>query len=152
MNHWCGTGNVSTEVVMRYTSTGKAVANFDIALNSYRKDSSATFIKVTVWDKLAEACEKNIFKGDKVAVEGRIQSDTYSSKKYPDLRLNSYHIEAYSVEFDPRNMGKKQVIEQDNMQEVPAAGTSGENQAGNEFGKEVSGASGQSNYEEDIPF
>lgn len=151
MNHWCGTGNVATDLVMRYTASGKAVANFDIALNSYKKDIPATFIRVTVWDKLAEACGNNIFKGDKIVVEGRIQSNTYSSKKYPDLRLNSYYIEAHSIEFDPRNMVKKQGNVKENMQEK-TLDVQKDNQAANEFGTEVIEGSSQSNYEEDIPF
>lgn len=32
MNHWCGSGNVSTEVQIRYTTSGTPVARFNLAI------------------------------------------------------------------------------------------------------------------------
>ena len=79
MNHWCGSGNVSTDVQIRYTTSGTPVAKFNLAIrDTFKKDAATTFIQVNVWDKLAEACVNNVYTGDKIVVE-----------------------------FDPRNIGKK---------------------------------------------
>ncbi len=142
MNHWCGTGNVSNNIQMRYTTNGKAVANFDVAINSRQKDTPAVFLKITVWEKLAEACAKNILKGDKIVIEGKIKSHTYQSVKYPELRITDHYIEAYSIEFDPRNVSKKNSGKTDSLDN--------ENVSTNEFIPETEAA--RQNYEEDIPF
>lgn len=108
MNHWCGSGNVSTDVQIRYTTTGTPVAKFNLAIrDTFKKDAATTFIQVNVWDKLAEACVNNVYTGDKIVVEGKLKSTTYDSKKYPGAKITQHYIEAYHVEFDPRNIGKK---------------------------------------------
>lgn len=108
MNHWCGSGNVSTDVQIRYTTSGTPVAKFNLAIrDTFKKDAATTFIQVNVWDKLAEACVNNVYTGDKIVVEGKLKSTTYDSKKYPGAKITQHYIEAYHVEFDPRNIGKK---------------------------------------------
>ena len=74
MNHWCGSGNVSTDVQIRYTTTGTPVAKFNLAIrDTFKKDAATTFIQVNVWDKLAEACVNNVYTGDKIVVEGKLK-------------------------------------------------------------------------------
>lgn len=49
MNHWCGSGNVSTDVQIRYTTSGTPVAKFNLAIrDTFKKDAATTFIQVNV--------------------------------------------------------------------------------------------------------
>lgn len=55
------TGNTTREPALRFTSNGTAVVNFDVAVNSRRKDAAGNwvdgetaFYPVTVWGEQAE--------------------------------------------------------------------------------------------------
>ncbi len=74
-------GRVVAPPELRYTPTGKAVANFDIAVNRRaklgEKSSEADFIPVVVWEKLAEICSEYLTKGKMVCIQGALRARTY---------------------------------------------------------------------------
>jgi len=81
MNKWIGHGRLAKDVEMRYTSTGKAVASFTIAVNSgYGNDAKTEFIPCIAWEKTAQIIGDNLAKGSEVLVEGRIQIRSYDAK------------------------------------------------------------------------
>lgn len=86
MNKVILSGRLTKHPEIRYTTTGKAVASFTLAVNRKGKDQPADFIPCIVWDKLAEVCDKYLDKGSKILIEGRIQVRSYQaqdgSKRY----------------------------------------------------------------------
>ena len=89
MNKVILSGRLVRDPELRYTQTGKAVANFTLAVNrrfSHNQEQTADFIPIVVWDKLAEVCGNNLVKGSQVLIEGRIQIRSYDaqdgSKRY----------------------------------------------------------------------
>jgi single-strand DNA-binding protein len=64
---------------MKYTPSGKAVANLGLAVNrSYtdangQKAEDTCFVDVVAWDRLAEVCRDYLSKGKPVFIEGRLQ-------------------------------------------------------------------------------
>ncbi len=85
-------GNLTRDPELRYTSNGTAVVSFGIATNrSYTPANSneavenVEFHNIVAWAKLAELCDKLLNKGDKVYLEGRLQTrdweDEQSGKK-----------------------------------------------------------------------
>lgn len=79
------TGRVSSDITVRYTKKGTAVANFDIATQrSFTKDKDGKypvdFHHVVVWNKLAETCQKNLIKGRRIGVRGALGNNTYTDK------------------------------------------------------------------------
>lgn len=94
-------GNLTSDIEMRYTQTGKAVANFTIAVNRPFKNAQgeydADFIPIVVWDKLAENCANFLKKGSRVGVSGRIQVRTYDDKQ--GIRRYITEIIANEVKF-----------------------------------------------------
>jgi single-strand DNA-binding protein len=74
-------GNLGRDPEMRYTPSGQAVTNFNVATN--RKYSTSddnqveetTWFRVSTWGKTAEACNQYLKKGSKVLVEGRLKPD-----------------------------------------------------------------------------
>jgi single-strand DNA-binding protein len=93
-------GRVSRPPEKRFTPNGNiAVTEFSIAVQSPpRADgtSETSFVKVITWRDLAERCEKEIKKGDLVAVEGRLQIDNYTNQEGQKKR--QAEIEAQNVE------------------------------------------------------
>jgi len=74
-------GNVGRDPEMRYTPSGQAVTNFNLATNREYTGSDGNKVKETVWfrisawGKTAEICNQYLHKGSKVLVEGRLVPD-----------------------------------------------------------------------------
>jgi single-strand DNA-binding protein len=80
-------GNLGKDVEVRYTQSGKAVATFSVATSDRRgggegqeREEKTEWHNVVVWDKLAELCGRLIGKGNKVYVEGRLQTREYKDR------------------------------------------------------------------------
>ena len=77
MNHWVGIGRLVRDPEVRYTQSGKACANFTLAIDRRRSTDDkqqADFIQCVAWEKTAEIISQYVTKGQKIAVEGRIQT------------------------------------------------------------------------------
>ena len=73
-------GNVGRDPELRYTPDGTPTTKFTVAVNRVwntpdgeRKEETEWFNVVT-WRKLAETCSNYVYKGQKVYVEGRLQT------------------------------------------------------------------------------
>ena len=80
-------GNLTRDPDLRVTPTGKSVASFDIAINSFHKDKSGNkveetvFIPITVWAKQADVCAEYLKKGHPVLIGGRIRQERWVNKE-----------------------------------------------------------------------
>ena len=69
-------GNLGRDPEMRYTPSGQAVTNFNVATNRQYTASDGSQVKETIWfrvsswGKQAETCNQFLKKGSKVLVEG----------------------------------------------------------------------------------
>ena len=99
-------GNLGGDPILRYTDTGKAVAHFNIAVNSYsNQEDQTTWYKITVWENLAENANRYLNRGDKVLVRGRLSTEHYtneaSGENHCNLALNVRRIEYLSSKKEP---------------------------------------------------
>lgn len=103
MNKVILVGNMTRDPEVRYTTTGKAVATFSIAVNSGFGDNKRTdFVPIVTWDKLAEVCGNNLTKGRRILVEGRLQLREYESKEGEKRKVAE--VVAQNIEFlSPRD-------------------------------------------------
>lgn len=91
-------GRLTRDPELRKTKTDKSVCNFTIAINNpYTKsDEDTQFVKVTVWNGLAESAKKNLNKGRLVLVEGEIELSEYQSpetqEKYSDIVITANNV------------------------------------------------------------
>jgi single-strand DNA-binding protein len=75
-------GNLTRDPELRYTPTGTAVCNMDIAVNSTsgygetRKEETL-FIRVVSFNKQAENCGQYLKKGNPVLVDGRLRISSW---------------------------------------------------------------------------
>ena len=70
-------GNLGRDPEVKYTPSGKAVANFSVAINDGTQDNPHTsWVNVTAWDKTAERMA-TMQKGACVAVFGRIKEESW---------------------------------------------------------------------------
>lgn len=82
MNKWMGMGRLTKEPDVRYNGEGAAVARFTLAIDRrYNKEEQkADFISCVAFNKKAEFAERYLHQGTKIAVEGRIQTGSYTNK------------------------------------------------------------------------
>lgn len=95
-------GNLGGDPELRYTPSGQAVANFNIATNErVQKDGNwedrTEWHRVVVWGKLAERCNEFLKKGSSVFLEGKIQTRKWQDREGGDRYTTE--IVAFSVQF-----------------------------------------------------
>ena len=77
-------GRLTRDPELSYTpNTQTAIAHFSIAVDRPRRngeDAGADFIRITVFGKQAETCDRYLNKGRQVAVSGRIQTGSYKNR------------------------------------------------------------------------
>ncbi|MBI4793792.1 MAG: single-stranded DNA-binding protein [Deltaproteobacteria bacterium] len=79
-------GNLGSDPEVRYTQSGTAVANFNVATTEKWKGKDGQMQEQTEWhrvvafDRLAEICGEYLSKGSKVYIEGRIQTRSWNDK------------------------------------------------------------------------
>ena len=79
-------GNLARDPEVRYTRSGRAVATFTVAASNTYIDSATNetkeqtaFVNCVAWGKLGEAVG-NYRKGNRLFVEGRIQTRSYETQ------------------------------------------------------------------------
>jgi len=86
-------GRLGSDPEVRYTPSGVAVANFNIATSEEWKDKDSgekkertEWHRIVVWRRLGEICGEYLSKGRQVYVEGRLQTrdweDRDGNKRY----------------------------------------------------------------------
>lgn len=80
LNHITVYGRFTKDPEVRYTSNGKAVASFTVAVDRDGKDTGTDFINCVSWAEQAEFVKKYFFKGSACVVTGRLQIRNYEDK------------------------------------------------------------------------
>ena len=75
-------GRLTKDVELRYTQTNNtAVASFCLAVNrkfvKNGEERQADFFNIIAWNKLAENISKYLFKGNQVAISGRLETRSW---------------------------------------------------------------------------
>lgn len=84
INHVTLLGNLTRDVELKYTQNNSAVCKFGLATNRSYKDKTTgewkelpQFHNVVFWGKQAEKLSQFVKKGDKLYLEGRIETSTW---------------------------------------------------------------------------
>ena len=85
-NHITVSGNVTRDPELRYTTSGRGVAGFGVAVsrrwqqnNEWQEETS--FFNVTAWSDLGENVAASVTKGVRVTVVGRLEQRKYTDKE-----------------------------------------------------------------------
>lgn len=94
-------GRLTRDPELSYTPSNQtAVCHFSIAVDRPRRngeDQGADFIRITVWGRQAETCDRYLSKGRQVAVLGRIQTGSYKNRE--GVTVYTTDVVADRVEF-----------------------------------------------------
>ena len=124
-------GRLGSDPEVRYTPSGVAVANFNIATSEEWKDKDSgekkertEWHRIVAWRRLGEICGEYLSKGKQVYVEGRLQTrdweDRDGNKRY------TTEIVATDVQFlgarDSSESAKPRSTSSTDYQGMPAQG------------------------------
>ena len=97
-------GRLGADPELKYTSTGTAVARFNVATseqwtdkNSGEKQERTEWHRVVVWAKLAELCGQYLKKGRQIYIEGQLQTRSWDDKE--GKKRYTTEVRAQTVQF-----------------------------------------------------
>ena len=93
-------GRLTRDPEIRYTDGGASIARFSLAVDRRFKQENgadADFINIVAFGKTAEFIEKYFHKGMKIALNGRIQTGSYTDKD--GKKVYTTDVVAENVEF-----------------------------------------------------
>ncbi|HLB03609.1 MAG TPA: single-stranded DNA-binding protein [Gaiellaceae bacterium] len=95
MNNVMLIGNLATDVELKEVGEDKRVASFTLAVDRPGSEQ-ADFVRVAAWNKQADACNRFLAKGKRVAVDGRLRSRSWEED---GKKRSAIEVVAASVEF-----------------------------------------------------
>lgn len=101
MNKVWITGNLGADPELRYTQSGTAVVNLNLAVRrdfkNQQGERETDWVSVVAWKGLAETMANHLKKGSKIGVTGRIQVRSYDDKE--GNKRKAFEIVADGMEF-----------------------------------------------------
>jgi single-strand DNA-binding protein len=122
-------GRLTRDCQLAYTTSGKPVVKFSIAVNEKRRSGDdwvdeANFFDVVLWGKQGEALNQYLVKGKQVAIEGRLRQDRWEQD---GQNRSKVVIEASSIQLlGGRETGNPAAFPQPESGPLPAHESSGE--------------------------
>lgn len=97
-------GRMTRDPELKYTSSGKAYANFTLAVQKTREE--AEFIDCVAWEKTAENIAEYFGKGNRILIQGRLSVNSYEQngekRKFTRVLANTFEF------IDSKNSGNSQ--------------------------------------------
>jgi single-strand DNA-binding protein len=121
-------GNLGRDPELRYTPSGQAVCNMNIATNrtytrsdTQEKVEETVWFRVTAWGRMAETCNQYLSKGRQVLVVGRIIADENGNPRLWDRQDGtkgaSFEVNAQTVRFLGSNGSAAQTVDTPDIEE-----------------------------------
>ena len=102
-------GRTGSDSELKYTSNGKAVANFSLAINESFKNGDGEqrervqWVRCVAWGKLAEVCGEFLTRGKQAYAEGRFQTRTYNDHDGNEHTVSEVVVRQLRLLCDPKN-------------------------------------------------
>ena len=85
INRWYGIGRLTRDPELKYAQGGASVASFSIASSqTYTKDGAkketTSFFNCVAWAKTGEIIAQYVKKGQRIAIEGRLQQRSWDDQ------------------------------------------------------------------------
>lgn len=94
-------GRLTRDADLKYTSSGTAVGQFNMAVNrqftNANGDREADFINCVIWRKSAESFANFTHKGSLVGIEGRLQTRNYENQQGQRVYVTEVVVDNFSL-------------------------------------------------------
>lgn len=107
--------NLTRDVELRSTQSGKQVARFGIAVRRDMKNANgeyeSDFLNCVAYGNIAETINKYFHKGSGILIVGHIQTGSYDKEDGTKVRTTDIIVE--SIEFDRKEESKEKTKEEE---------------------------------------
>lgn len=111
-------GRITRDLELRYTGSGIAVLNFNIAVDrpfkNQQGERETDFINVVAFRKTAETISQYFSKGQGISIVGRIQTRNYENNQGQRVYVTEVVIDQFSFPIQNKNQGNQQQNNQQN--------------------------------------
>ena len=97
MNNVSLVGRLTRVPEIKTTNSGSSYARFSIAVDRRGKDAGTDFINIVAFGKTSEFIERYFRKGQRIGINGRIQTGSYEGKD--GKKVYTFDVIAENVEF-----------------------------------------------------
>jgi single-strand DNA-binding protein len=122
MNNIVVSGRLTKDPECKEFDEGKAVCDFTIAINGYKKEDTI-YMKIKAWDGRARSCSKFTQKGSLINVSGSLRENSWKNKD--GQQRKELYILASDIEFvqKPQDQSSLQGSEQTKPSEAKPSST-----------------------------
>jgi single-strand DNA-binding protein len=119
-------GNITRDPELRYTTGGRGVASFGLAVNRrYQQNGEwqeqTSFFNITAWGDLGENAAASLTKGARVIVTGRLQQREYETREGEKRTI----VEVIADELGPSLRWAQAQVERISRDSAPSGGGGG---------------------------
>jgi single-strand DNA-binding protein len=146
-------GNITRDPELRYTTGGRGVASFGLAVNRrYQQNGEwqeqTSFFNVTAWAELGENAAASLQKGARVIVTGRLQQREYETREGEKRSI----VEVVADELGPSLRWAQAQVERISRDSADGGGGGHSGGGGNSGGGGASRSAPDPVYGEEEPF
>lgn len=118
MNRVILSGEIGSDIVLKKTTTGQSLCNFSIEVKEKGKDGQERkyFFDCTAWGDNAEHINQYGFRGQHIAVDGKLQKSSYTNKDNQKVYKTSVYVMDVELALNNATMPQTQAYQQQSQQ------------------------------------
>lgn len=118
MNRVILSGEIGSDIVLKKTAAGQSLCNFSIEVKEKGKDRQERkyFFDCTAWGENAEHINQYGFRGQHIAVDGKLQKSSYTNKDNQKVYKTSVYVMDVELSVNNATMPQTQAYQQTSQQ------------------------------------
>lgn len=118
MNRVILSGEIGSDIVLKKTTTGQSLCNFSIEVKEKGKDGQEhkSFFDCTAWGENAEHINQYGFRGQHIAVDGKLQKSSYTNKENQKVYKTSVYVMDVELALNNATMPQTKAYQQSSQQ------------------------------------
>lgn len=119
MNRVILSGEIGSDIVLKKTTTGQSLCNFSIEVKEKGKNGQEHkyFFDCTAWGENAEHINQYGFRGQHIAVDGKLQKSSYTNKENQKVYKTSVYVMDVELSLNNATMPQTQASQQTYQQQ-----------------------------------
>jgi len=114
MNRVILSGEIGSDIVLKKTAAGQSLCNFSIEVKEKGKDGQERkyFFECTAWGENAEHINQYGFRGQHIAIDGKLQKSSYTNNSGQKVYKTSVYVMDVELSVNNATMPQTQAYQQ----------------------------------------